>query len=40
MGTELLTKKNIKKGLSLKWAVKVRHFYGFYYVQIKQKTKT
>ncbi|KAB1964914.1 hypothetical protein DBQ04_06930 [Lactobacillus acidophilus] len=24
----------------LKWAVKVRHFYGFYYVQIKQKTKT
>ncbi|MCT3602433.1 hypothetical protein DBQ04_09985, partial [Lactobacillus acidophilus] len=23
-----------------KWAVKVRHFYGFYYVQIKQKTKT
>ncbi|KAB1966178.1 hypothetical protein DBQ04_04595 [Lactobacillus acidophilus] len=24
----------------VKWAVKVRHFYGFYYVQIKQKTKT
>ncbi|CDF68606.1 hypothetical protein DBQ04_09865 [Lactobacillus acidophilus] len=24
----------------MKWAVKVRHFYGFYYVQIKQKTKT
>ncbi|MCT3603031.1 hypothetical protein EFS28_09945 [Lactobacillus acidophilus] len=29
-----------KRIFPLKWAVKVRHFYGFYYVQIKQKTKT
>ncbi|AAV43128.1 hypothetical protein DBQ04_00005 [Lactobacillus acidophilus] len=32
---------NAKKArIKMKWAVKVRHFYGFYYVQIKQKTKT